>query len=89
MLILYTETMNKEEKKKKIKTLFDQVNDYFIKEYFDVDSDNDLDVKIEVLEDLLAGKKPYEIARYDDVLEKYPEYEQFVHGDIQDLLNKL
>lgn len=86
---MYTEIMNKEEKKKKIKTLFDQVNDYFIKEYFDVDSDNDLDVKIEVLEDLLAGKKPYEIARYDDVLEKYPEHEQFVHGDIQDLLNKL
>ena len=54
-----------------------------------MDSDNDLDVKIEVLEDLLAGKKPYEIARYDDVLEKYPEHEQFVHGDIQDLLNKL
>lgn len=53
---LYTECMNKEEKLKKVKDLYKQVNDYFIKEYLDLESMENLDMKIEVLDALLAGK---------------------------------
>lgn len=86
---LYTECMNKEEKLKKVKDLYKQVNDYFIKEYLDLESMENLDMKIEVLGALLAGKKPYEIEHYDDVLDKYPKKEEFVQGNIQDLLDRL
>lgn len=86
---LYTGYMNEKDKMKKIKALYEQVDDYFIKEYFDLDSMKNPDWKIEVLEGLLEGKKPYELEHYDDVLEKYPQKEEFVLGDVQDLFDKL
>lgn len=64
--------MTKEEKMKELQVLFDKTQDYFIKMYMDPKSDYKLDEKLEVLKELLQGKKPFEIIHYDDVQDLYP-----------------
>lgn len=50
-----------------------RVNDPIVAKFFDLSSDELLDEKIEVLEQLLAGKAPADIPKYYDVLELYPK----------------
>lgn len=80
--------MDREEQKIRLKQLYDQVDDYFIKMYMDIESEYALAAKISVLEQLLSGKKPPEIAEYDDVLDAYPKEEASI-DDLQDVLNQL
>lgn len=86
--IRYTVSMNTEEQKTRLKQLYNQVDDYFIKMYMDIESEYALEAKIAVLEQLLSGKKPPEIAEYDDVLDAYPSEEAAI-DDLEDVLNQL
>jgi hypothetical protein len=63
-------------KKSKILDLLDQINDRIVVRFFDVDSDKLLDKKIQVLSDLVSGKKPAEIDGYYLILENYPDRDQ-------------
>lgn len=63
--------MNKEEKLVKIYNLLWEVDDVLVHRFFDWDSENLLDEKIEVLTALKNGKKPSEIPKYYDILEEY------------------
>ena len=60
-----------EEKKIKILELITQVYDPML-EFFDVESDEMLDEKIQVLTDLKNGKTIAEIPNFYDILELYP-----------------
>lgn len=60
-----------EEKKLKILELLSEVSEPFL-QFFDVDSDEMLDDKIEVLTALKEGKTISEIPKFYDVLELYP-----------------
>ncbi len=44
-----------------------------INKFFDISSKRNLDKKIEVLEQVVAGKTPKEIDGYYDILENYPK----------------
>lgn len=60
-----------EEKKIKIMELLTEVYNPML-EFFDVDSDEMLDEKIQVLTDLVNGKTIAEIPNFYDILELYP-----------------
>lgn len=62
-----------EEKKLKIYNLLFEIDDDLVRRYFDTDSDEMLDEKIEVLTALSEGKKIIDIPKYYDVLELLPK----------------
>ena len=62
-----------EEKMVKIFELLAKVNDRLVDQFFDIESENLLDEKIEVLTALANGKTPNEIPKYYDILELYPK----------------
>lgn len=64
--------MTIEEKKIKIMHLLVKIDDDIFNKFFDVDSEDMLDKKIEVLEKLANGVMPADIPEYYDVLELYP-----------------
>ncbi len=52
--------MNEEQKYDEMVSLYNQVNDYFLKKFMKL-SHNDMDRKIRVLKERIAGKTPPEI----------------------------
>ena len=64
------------EKKAKIRSLLDEVDDYLIQKFFDIESDELLDLKIEVLSELAKGIPPKDIKNYYRILELYPKDNQ-------------
>lgn len=68
------------EKWSKMMDLLVQVKDPMVHAYFDIDSEEMLDEKIEVLTALIKGKTPSEIPKYYDILELKPDDE--THWDI-------
>ena len=63
------ETMRKHER---VADLLFSVHDELVQKFFDVESDELLDEKIEVLERLATGEAPADIPNYYKVLELYP-----------------
>ncbi|OUQ33242.1 hypothetical protein [Massilimicrobiota timonensis] len=61
------------EKKDIIQNLLMKVYDPLFTQFFDEDSNELLDEKIDVLNQLFNGKTPDEIEHYYDVLELYPK----------------
>lgn len=61
------------EKRLRIMDLLFEVSDPNFKQFFDFDSYDMLDEKIEVLEKLASGTPPAEIPNYYKVQEKYPK----------------
>lgn len=55
----------------KVHQLLTEVSDVLVDRFFDLDSENLLDEKIEVLTALKNGKKPEEISKYYAILEKF------------------
>ena len=64
------------EKKDKIMDLLFEVDNYEVSRFFDVDSDELLDEKIEVLTALSEGKTIAEIPNFYDILELMPKGEE-------------
>lgn len=64
-----------EKKKLKIMQLLPKAkaHNYFVRRFFDIDSDEMLDEKIQVLTDLANGKKMIEIPNFYNILELYPK----------------
>lgn len=60
--------------------LLPQVHDPMVNQFFDVESEELLDEKIEVLTALIEGKTPSEIPKYYDILELKPDDD--THWDI-------
>lgn len=58
--------MDESEKYDHMVDLYNRVNDYFLHQYMKLSRKN-MDLKIRVLEDRLAGKLPPEIPGWDDV----------------------
>ena len=56
-----------------IDDLFFECSDRLVHEFFDYESVEKLDEKIDVLRKLNSGVKPGDIPNYYDVLEKYPK----------------
>lgn len=56
-----------------IDDLFFKCSDQLVHEFFDYESEEKLDEKIDVLRKLNSGVKPENIPNYYDVLEKYPK----------------
>lgn len=67
--------MTIQEKKLLIMDLLFEIDDHIFKQFFDIESDEMLDKKIEVLEKLKNGIQPADIPEYYEVLELYPEDE--------------
>lgn len=66
-----------EEKVLKVLFLYNDCVDPIVREFFDLDSEEMLDEKIRVLEELNAGTPRDEIPEYYNILEKYEDdYEQ-------------
>lgn len=65
-----------EEKLIKIRELLFEVDDLIVQKFFDVDSEEMLDEKIEVLTKLKDGITPDKIDNYYDILELYPKDEE-------------
>ncbi len=63
--------MDQEKKLIKVHQLLTEVSDVLVDRFFDLDSENLLDEKIEVLTALKNGKKPEEIPKYYAILEKF------------------
>lgn len=61
----------KKKKLMKVHQLLTEVSDVLVDRFFDLDSENLLDEKIEVLTALKNGKKPEEIPKYYAILEKF------------------
>jgi hypothetical protein len=61
------------EKKIAIMELLFKVDDTLVKQFFDEESNENLDKKIEVLTKLANGTPPADIPEYYDILEKYPK----------------
>lgn len=61
------------EKHLKINRLLIEVSDLMVNKFFDLDSDEMLDEKIEVLEKLKKGIPPADIPNYYKILELYPQ----------------
>lgn len=61
------------EKHLKINRLLIEVSDLIVNRFFDSDSDEMLDEKIEVLEKLKRGIPPADIPNYYKILELYPK----------------
>jgi len=72
--------VTKEEKWIKVRGLMLDVRDPLVHAFFDMDSEELLDEKIEVLTALKEGKTPSEIPKYYDILEQKPNDE--THWDI-------
>ena len=72
--------MTIEEKWEKVIFLLLEVNDPMIHAFFDKDSEELLDEKIEVLTALIEGKTPSKIPKYYDILELKPD--DTTHWDI-------
>ena len=70
----------KVEKWLKVMELLPQVDDPMVHAFFDTDSEELLDEKIEVLTALIEGKTPSEIPKYYDILELKPDDD--THWDI-------
>ncbi|MGI6206000.1 MAG: hypothetical protein ACOYJI_05145 [Anaerovoracaceae bacterium] len=69
-----------EEEQEKIEIILDLLHDpktydWMLYQYFDIDSYEMLDDKIEVLTALNQGKQPDEIPKYYDVMEKFQNEE--------------
>lgn len=62
------------EKALKVLELYEKVmyHDQLVAQFFDIESEEDLDLKIEVLEKLANGTPPSDIPEYYDILELYP-----------------
>lgn len=58
-----------EEKYIEMLNLLDQVNDPLVHRFLNIESEEGLDDKIEVLKALIAGKSPAEIPKYYSILE--------------------
>lgn len=63
--------MDQEKKLMKVHQLLTEVSDVLVDRFFDLDSENLLDEKIEVLTALKNGKKPEEIPKYYTILENF------------------
>lgn len=63
--------MDQEKKLMKVHQLLTEVSDVLVDRFFDLDSENLLDEKIEVLTALKNSKKPEEIPKYYAILEKF------------------
>ena len=63
--------MTQEEKLMKVHALLSEVSDVLIDRFFDVDSEELLDEKIEVLTALKNGKAPDQIPQYYSILENF------------------
>ncbi len=61
------------EKKNTIMKLVDEIHYPVLLEYFDFESDKDLDKKITVLKQMKQGKSINEIVGFWDILELYPD----------------
>lgn len=61
------------EKKDKINELLISSGDYIFQRFFDLESDEMLDEKFDVLTKLNNGVVPADIPNYYDVLENYPK----------------
>ena len=61
------------EKKNEIFKLIDEIHYPVILEYFDFESDKDLDKKIEVLKQVKKGKSLSQIDGFWNILELYPK----------------
>lgn len=77
-MLIIPENASKEEieiieKKNIIQGLLVKINDPLFHKFFDEDSNELLDKKIDVLNKLFNGKTPNEIEHYYDVLELYPK----------------
>lgn len=66
------ELMELIDKKTKIMELIDKIHNPLILEYFDIESDKNLDKKIKVLEEVKSGKEFSDIKGFWDILELYP-----------------
>lgn len=64
--------MSKEEKHIKVMNLLLQTSDPMVTKFFDIESEELLDEKIEVLQNLIDGKVPAEIPNYYKVMELKP-----------------
>ena len=64
--------MNIIEKLDKILDLYTKIDDELFKKFFDLDSTEMIDRKLDVMQQLVSGKKPNEIDDYYKVLELYP-----------------
>lgn len=64
----------------KMADLYTKVHDPMVHQFFDLDSEELLDEKIQVLTALLEGKAPVDIPDYYKVLEMYPNDEN--HWDL-------
>lgn len=78
MMLIIPENASKEEikiieKKGTIQSLLIKIHDPLFHKFFDEDSNELLDEKIDVLNQLFNGKTPDEIEHYYDVLELYPK----------------
>ena len=63
--------MTQEEKLMKVYALLTEVSDVLIDRFFDVNSEELLDEKIEVLTALKDGKTPEQISKYYSILENF------------------
>ena len=61
-----------QEKLLQIHQLLFEVTDFLVQKFFDVDSEEMLDTKIEVLTKLKDGIPPIDIPEYYSILELYP-----------------
>lgn len=59
-------------KKTRIMELIDEIRNPLILEYFDIESDKNLDKKIKVLEQINNGKELSDVDGFWDILELYP-----------------
>lgn len=65
--------MNEQQEKMiQIHQLLDEVDDHLVSKFFDLDSEEMLDLKIKVLTQLKNGVKPIDIPEYYSILELYP-----------------
>ena len=65
-----------EEKKMKVVELFFKVYNPLLANFFDLESDEMLEEKIEVLTELVSGKTISEIPNFYGILERYPKDEE-------------
>ena len=65
--------MTREEKLMKVHALLAEVSDVLVDRFFDADSEELLDEKIEVLTALKNGKQIADIPNFYDILELYPK----------------
>ena len=74
--------MTREEKLMKVHALFAEVSDVLVDRFFDADSEELLDEKIEVLTALKDGKPPDQIPNYYSVLENFSPFFVYDRADV-------